>query len=177
MGEKGSPGTKVLITSTQASPSPCGTTATSLGLMLFPHWASLLTLSAGLENILVNLLLPDLHLCYTSVQVAKPSCSVPELSRVTYNCFSHYSGCSEGLCLNYGASGVCPSTHPQKGCAHRRRSWLGRAQGDANKSSSEISSQPHSLVHHTGPSSSTPPEAQVAKSGLQDGLSFTQPCQ
>lgn len=74
-GERAVLGTKVLSTCTQTSSSPCGTTATSLGLMFLPHWAPLLTPSAGLENILINLLLPDMDTCVpevTKIQVPKP---------------------------------------------------------------------------------------------------------
>lgn len=148
--------TKVLSTYTQASPSPCGTTATSLGLMILPHWASLFTSPAGLETLLVNLLLPGLHLCYTSIQVSKPSCSGTVLSWATCNCFSHCSGCSNGLHLNSVASQVCLSTTLEEGLCSPKEVLARWGLGDARKSSSEISSQPHSLVHHTGPSSSTP---------------------
>lgn len=112
MGEKGSPGDRGPEHLYPQLPHTLWnmTTVISLGLMLLPRWASLPTSCAGLENVLVNLLFPDLRLCYTSIQVPKPSCSVSVLSWDTYNCFSHYSGCSEGLHLNNGDSQVCPST-------------------------------------------------------------------
>lgn len=149
-------GTKILSICTQASPSPRGTTATSLGFMLLPHWASLLTSSAGLENTFVNLLLPGLHLCYTSIQVPKPSCSVTVLSWATYNCFGHCSVCSEGLHLISGASQACLFTTPAEGLGSPKEVLARQGSRGCSKSSSEISSQPHSLVHHTGPSPSTP---------------------
>lgn len=70
--------------------------------------------SAGLENILINLLLPDMDTCVPeATQFRSPS------PPITCTCFGPHTGCSDNLHLDYGASQVCPPPRSQKGCAHK----------------------------------------------------------